>query len=87
MISFVKPEQIKIAAEICQSFCMDNGAYLVWRLGAKFETDRYYSWIGRWIRHPGFDFAVVPDRLDGTEDENDKLLEQWPFERWQGWAV
>ena len=87
MISFVRPEQIRIAAEVCQSFCIDNGAYSVWRRGARFEADRYYSWIERWMRHPGFDFAVVPDRIDGTEDENDELLAQWPFQRWQGCPV
>jgi hypothetical protein len=87
MISFVRPEQIRIAAEVCQSFCMDNGAYSVWRRGAKFDSDRYYSWIERWIRHPGFDFAVVPDTIVGTEDENDELLGQWPFEPWQACPV
>ena len=31
MISFARPEQIKMAADVCQSFCLDNGAYSVWR--------------------------------------------------------
>jgi hypothetical protein len=87
MISFVRSEQIRIAAEVCQSFCLDNGAYSVWRRGARFDPDRYYSWLGRWMRHPGFDFAVIPDRIDGTEDENDELLNQWPFDLWQGCPV
>ena len=44
-------------------------------------------WVDRWIRHPGCDFAVVPDHIEGTEDQNDELLEEWPFERWQGCVV
>jgi hypothetical protein len=87
MISFARPDQIKIAADICQSFCLDNGAFSVWRRKAKPEFERYYSWVDRWIRHPGCDFAVVPDCIQGTEDENDELLARWPFERWHGCAV
>jgi len=29
MISFARPDQIRMAADICQSFCLDNGAYSV----------------------------------------------------------
>lgn len=87
MISFARPEQIRMAADICQSFCLDNGAYSAWRRKAKSNFDRYYSWVDRWIRHPGCDFAVIPDSIGGTEDENDELLERWPFERWHGCPV
>jgi len=31
------------------------------------------------MRHPGFDFAVIPDVIDGSEKENDDLIDQWPF--------
>jgi hypothetical protein len=87
MISFSRPDQIKIAATVCQSFCLDNGAFSAWRRGAKFNIDSYFSWVDRWIRHPGCDFAIVPDRIDGTENENDELLEEWPFSRSCGCAV
>jgi hypothetical protein len=87
MVSFARPDQIKIAADVCQSFCLDNGAFSTWRSKTKFDASRYYSWVDSWSRHPGCDFAIVPDHIDGTEDENDKLLEQWPFPRWQGCAV
>ena len=87
MISFARPEQIRLASSICQSFCLDNGAFSAWRRKAKPDFARYYSWVDRWIWHPGCDFAVVPDCIEGTEDENDELLERWPFERWHGCAV
>jgi hypothetical protein len=87
IISFARPDQIKTAADICQSFCLDNGAYSAWRLRVRFDSNRYYRWLDRWLRHPGCDFAIVPDRIDGTEKENDELLKQWPFERWPGCAV
>ena len=31
-----------------------------------------------WHRHPGFDWALIPDVIDGTESENDELLSEWP---------
>lgn len=87
MISFARPDQIKIAAEVCQSFCLDNGAYSVWRRQSALDVCGYYSWVNRWIRHPGCDFAVIPDSIEGSEEENDDLLDRWPFERWHGCPV
>ena len=29
--------------------------------------------------HPGFDFAIIPDVIDGSEEENDDLLAEWRF--------
>ena len=31
-----------------------------------------------WSKHPCFDWALIPDVIDGTEEENDYLLKQWP---------
>jgi hypothetical protein len=87
MISYARPERIKTAADVCQSFCLDNGAYSVWRRGMDFDTEGFYQWVAQWIRHPGCDFAIVPDRIDGSESDNDRLLRQWPFERWHGCPV
>src|SRR6185369_15212951 len=30
-------------------------------------------------RYPQFDFAVIPDVIDGSEEENDALIEKWPW--------
>ena len=87
MISFARPEQIKTAAEVCQSFCLDNGAFTLWKRKTKRDFAAYYAWVDRWIRHPGCDFAIVPDCIQGTEEENDELLASWPFERWHGCPV
>ncbi len=87
MVSFARPEQIKLAADVCQSFCLDNGAYSAWRRKAKLDFDRYYSWVDHWVRHPGCDFAIIPDLIGGTEEENDELLARWPFEQWHGCPV
>ena len=80
MISFARPEQLDIAAEFASSFALDNGAFSLWRAGQRRPAwDTYYRWVGAWRSHPGFDFAVIPDVIDGTEEENDDLLAEWPF--------
>lgn len=87
-ISFAHPGQLEIAVEQCQSFAVDNGAFSAWRSG-KPVTDwsDYYAWVESLKRSPGFDFAVVPDVIDGTEDDNDALLYEWPHERHLSAAV
>lgn len=79
LISFFRTEDLGTAAMVCQSFCIDNGAFSAWRQG---HTVRnwltYYAFLEGIYRHPGFDFAIVPDVIDGSEEENDALLAEWP---------
>lgn len=81
-VSFAHPDQLPIALEVCQSFALDNGAFSAWRSG-KPVTDwtLYYEWVGGIKRMPGFDFACVPDVIDGDEEANDELLAEWPHEK------
>lgn len=84
MISFAAPDQIELAAEICQSFTLDNGAFTAWRAGKEVDWNCYHIWVSKWARHPGFDFAVIPDVIDGDEGANDSLLEWWLSATWTG---
>lgn len=86
-ISFAASGQIGLAAEVCQSFALDNGAFSFWRKKRVVDWPGYYEWVDKWRRHPGFDFAVIPDVIEGSEDENDALAEQWPFPSHQGAPV
>lgn len=71
-----------IAKGICQSFALDNGAFSSWRSG-KPITDwaPFYEWVAAMGRLPGCDFAVIPDVIDGTDGDNDALLNEWPLPR------
>lgn len=78
-VSFYEPRSIELAASICQSFILDNGAFSAWRAGKPVEDWRpYYDWSARWLRHPACDWAVIPDVIGGTEEENDALVRAWP---------
>lgn len=78
LVPFSYPEDIGIVAEVCQSFCLDNGAFTAWKQGGQVDVPAYIDWVAKWSQHPGFDFAIIPDVIDGGEDENDALLRAWP---------
>ena len=69
-----------IVADVCQSFVFDNGALSVWKKGGKLDVDGYTAWVEQWLRHPGLDWALIPDVIEGDESANDPLLEAWPRE-------
>lgn len=79
MVSFANPQQISLAAEVSQSFALDNGAFSMWRSGIEVQWSDYYAFVDEWISHPGFDWAVIPDVIDGSEEANDALIKEWPF--------
>lgn len=78
LVPFPRRDDMGIVADVCQSFVFDNGAFSVWRKGGKLDVDGYIRWVDDWNRHPGFDWALIPDVIDGDENANDTLLEQWP---------
>jgi hypothetical protein len=82
-ISFAQPEDLPVAAEVCQSFAFDNGAFSIWQRGeGQIDYEAYVAWVRDWSRHPGFDFAVIPDIIDGTPEENDDWVRRWPGDLW-----
>ena len=80
MISFEYPEQLAMCAEVAHSFVIDCGAFTKWKAG-KGEVDEsaYVDFVRQWFRHPGFDWCIIPDIIDGDEAANDTLIEGWPL--------
>lgn len=79
-VSFKTPGQLTIALECAQSFAVDNGAFSAWRSGTPItDWSLYYEWVAELHRYPSFDFAVIPDVIDGDEVANDALLADWPW--------
>jgi hypothetical protein len=79
MVSYAHPEQMEVCAEICWSTVLDNGAFTAWKNGQPYDFTGYAKWAGKWLKHPCVEWAVIPDVIDGTEDQNDALLHEWPF--------
>jgi len=77
LIPFSYPINLPIALEVCQSFCLDNGAFTAWKKGGTVNFNKYLEWCESVKRHPGFDWCLIPDVIDGDEGENKKLIEKW----------
>lgn len=78
LVPFPRQDDMGIVAEVCQSFIFDNGAFSVWKRGAVLDIPGYIRWCLEWCRHPGFDWALIPDVIEGNEADNDALLADWP---------
>lgn len=80
MVSFYAPEQLEVAAEVCRTVVLDNGAFSAWKTGKPVsDWSAYYAWVDHWRRHPSIAWACIPDVIDGDEEENNALLAEWPF--------
>lgn len=78
LIPFDRPEDVAGCAEVCQSFIFDNSAFTKWKQGGVIDVPEYAAWCHEWHKHPGFDWALIPDVIDGNESENDAMIAQWP---------
>lgn len=86
-VSFRHPEQLGMVIDVCQSFAVDNGAFSAWRSGNPITDWRpFYEWVAELHRYPSFDFAVIPDVIDGDEEANDALLAEWPWRENAPWV-
>lgn len=69
-----------MAHKVGQSVMIDNGAYTYWRRNPNNQAERdwnsYYDFCRQWL-----DFhttwAVIPDVIDGAEEQNAALLAEW----------
>jgi len=87
-VSFSCPQQIATAIEFAASFAFDNGAFNAWKKGKPIKDWRpFYEWVGKYRRVPSLDWTVIPDVIDGNEADNDALLREWPFSKWEGAPV
>ena len=80
LVPFPRPDDAGIVADVCKSFVFDNGAFTVWKQGGQLDVEGYVRWVDDWHRHPGFEWALIPDVIEGSEEENDRLLEAWPLQ-------
>lgn len=76
-VSFARPDQMPLIAEVAQSFILDNGAFAAWSTGQELDVPGFAEWAREWVQHPGFDWLLAPDVIDGDEHDNDALLATW----------
>lgn len=80
-----RPTQLEICLRRMQSIMFDNGAFTAHQQGGRLDEEAYYDWLDPVLCHPHW--AVVPDVIDGSVEEQRALVKTWPFERELGAPV
>jgi len=84
-VSYAEPRDLRPCLEIGQSVMLDNGAFSAFTRGVKPNWNQYYGWLEPVLTHPHF--AIIPDVIDGTPEQQDELCEAWPFADYLGAPV
>lgn len=84
-VSYARPDDLKRCLSIGQSLMLDNGAFSAKTRGLQFDRNGFYEWVEPLLAHPNW--AVVPDVIDGTEDEQREMVKSWPFRKEMGIPV
>lgn len=78
LVPYARSDDLAIVMEVCQSFVADNSAFKYWQDGVgRVDFDAYIAWVSTFYRHPGFDWCLIPDIIDGTEEENYRWVRDW----------
>lgn len=72
-----RPYQVETSLRIMQSIMFDNGAFSAHTQGVPLDVPGFYDWIAPMLGHPHW--AVIPDVIDGSVDQQRALLATWPF--------
>jgi len=77
LIPWKRPDDLQRAMECSRGFIVDNSAFSFWSTGDKPNWGDYSKWVMDICSHPRFDFALIPDVIDGTPEENNNLIDFW----------
>jgi hypothetical protein len=84
LVPFLYQNDLGAVLEYAQSFMLDNSAFSYWKAGhGRIDFDQYCAWVDSVRMHPSFDFALIPDVIDGSEDDNRSLITKWMM-HWHG---
>lgn len=86
-VSWLRDEDLPTIADVGRGFAIDNGAFTAWKSGEAVNWEQYIRYLREWSRHPRFQFAVIPDTIDGTEQDNRDLVKFWDKRAWHPWYI
>jgi len=79
LVPYFRQDDMAAVAQVCQSFILDNSAYSIWKTGGEMDYSGYIEWVEEWCKHPGFQWAVIPDDIKADHYMNDELAAMWPM--------
>lgn len=77
-VSYLEPRDVKRCHDIGQGVMLDNGAFSAWTRQAETDWPGFYAWCDPWLDCPTT-WAVIPDIVQGSVEEQEALIAQWPF--------
>lgn len=78
LVSFRYPKSLDIVSTLSSSFVLDNGAFSYNNAGkGEIDVDAYLEWVKTVCRYPNFDWCLIPDKINGTEEENKQKVTDW----------
>lgn len=81
LVSFFYQGDLGIVMDVCKSFVLDNGAFSHWSKGkGEIDFNEYKNWVMGIYRHPGYEWCLIPDKIDGDEEHNKGLVDKWADE-------
>jgi hypothetical protein len=84
-VSFADPRDADWCLDHGQMVMWDNGAFTAFTQGKTFDISSFYAWVEPRLGHPHW--AVIPDVIDGTVEQQRERIAQWPFGPWLGAPV
>lgn len=77
-VSHYRPDQLRASLEYASEVMLDNGAFSYWKNGQNPEWMRFYEALDEVYDHPRLKFFVIPDVVEGGEEDNDFLIRRIP---------
>lgn len=77
-VSYAFSRALSTISKVCSTFSLDSGAYSAWTNGEPMDYAGFVEFTHKWHRHPAFDWSVIPDIIDGSEEQNDEWIRDWP---------
>ena len=77
LVSFARPDQLSIVQDACATYVLDNGAFTTWKQGKDFDVAGYINWVSSMKDDPKLQWALIPDVIDGNEEDNNELINLW----------
>ena len=75
LISWANQQDLKNAIGYCNKIMLDNGAFTLWTKNKIVDWEKYYTWVNR--NYEKIAHYIIPDVIDGTEEENDSLIKDF----------
>lgn len=80
-----RDSQVEFCLRAMQSIMFDCGEFTYHQQGGSVDREAYYAWLQPMLQAPHW--AVIPDKINGTVDQQRELVSTWPFSRKRGAPV